>query len=196
MKKVFLLGAFALFGAMNAQESGFEGKTFVTGQVGFGTSGTSGSDASTSEVAIVPAVGHFVSPTIAIGAGIGYESSTNKTNADNKTTVSAFVVKPFARKYWSVADKFYLFGQLDVPMAFGKTKTTVAGKSYEGGKESSFGVFLRPGLDYFLSNNWTIEATIGALGYNSTKPDGGKSANTFGLGLNFSEINFGVKYVF
>lgn len=64
MKKVLLLGAFALFGAMNAQQAGLEGKTFVTGQVGFSTKSTSGSDASTSEVAIVPAVGYFVSPTL------------------------------------------------------------------------------------------------------------------------------------
>lgn len=196
MKKVLLLGAFALFGAMNAQQAGLEGKTFVTGQVGFSTESTSGSDVSNNEFAIVPAVGHFIAPTVAIGTGIGYAGTTTKVDSDNKVTTGAFVIKPFARKYWSVANNLYVFGQLDVPMEFGKTKTTVAGSSSESNKYSSVGVFVRPGLDYFLSNNWTIEATIGALGYNSTKPDGGKSTNTFGLGLNFSEINFGVKYVF
>ncbi|MEG0762172.1 MAG: DUF3575 domain-containing protein, partial [Chryseobacterium sp.] len=93
------------------------------------------------------------------------------------------------------------FGQLSVPMQFGTEKseenfnnTTVSEKV----KYNAYGVSIKPGLDYFLNKNWTIEATIGEFGYNTSKYDleGAKSVNNFNFGLNLANVGIGVKYVF
>lgn len=196
MKKLFLVGALALFGAVNAQTSGFEGRTFVTGTAQYSSSTENASKETVSNTSFVPAVGYFISPTVAIGAGVGYEGKTVKYSNDNKSTVSAFVFQPMIRKYWGVANNFYLFGQFDVPMAWGSTKTTVAGNSTTSGKVSSFGFYLRPGVDYFITNNWSVEATVGAFGYQSVKPEGGKSTDNATVGLNLGNIGLGIKYLF
>ncbi|MDO5617051.1 MAG: outer membrane beta-barrel protein [Cruoricaptor ignavus] len=196
MKKLFLAGALALFGAMNAQEAGFKGKSFIMGQVGFNSSTDNNTDITNNQFAIVPVVGHFVAPTVAIGTGVGYTSATRKFDSDNKTTNSAFVFSPLARKYWGLGEKLYIFGQLAVPMEWGKTKTTTLGNSSESGKYASYGVAIAPGLDYFLNSNWSVEASIGLFGYNNTKPEGQKSTDSFNFGVNTQNLTLGVKYVF
>ncbi len=131
------------------------------------------------------------------------------TATENKNTESAFVVAPFVRKYWTLSDKLYIFGQLEVPMEFGNIKqegttTTTAGNTVTTASSStknnytSVGVNIKPGLDYFLNKNWSIEATIGEFGYNTAKldVDGAKSVDNYNFGLNLSSVTFGVKYVF
>ncbi|MNW09445.1 hypothetical protein D3C71_2064470 [compost metagenome] len=55
---------------------------------------------------------------------------------------------------------------------------------------------MKPGLDYFLNKNWTIEATIGEFGYNNFKPKDGDAVNNYSFGLNLANVGIGVKYVF
>ena len=55
---------------------------------------------------------------------------------------------------------------------------------------------MKPGLDYFLNKNWSIEATIGEFGYSNYKPKDGDATNNYNFGLNLSSVTFGVKYVF
>lgn len=94
-------------------------------------------------------------------------------------------------------------------MAFGQTKyeetattTTGAGTSVVSSSDkynkTSIGVNIKPGFDYFLNKNWTIEATIGEFGYNTSKVDvdGAKRVNNYDFGLNLKAVTFGVKYVF
>lgn len=187
----------AAFGLASAQSTGFEGTSFISGQVEYNRTNNNGSNTTVDNFAILPSVGTFVTPTIAVGGALGYQSSIveNTTAITTKNTNSAFVIMPFARKYWSLGEKLFVFGQLDVPMAFGKVKNEVAGVSTEA-NYTSFGVNLRPGLDYFVNNNWSFEATIGQFGYNSFKPEGGSSTDNFGIGLNLNSITFGVKYLF
>lgn len=196
------MGAIAFFGMANAQSTGFKGTSFVTGQVGFSSTKDNSTNAKTSSVTVMPAMGYFISPTVAIGGALGVQSNTNErsyggtTTYTTKTTNTAFVIMPFARKYWGLGEKLYFFGQLDVPLAWGKVKMEETGAVATEAKYSSWGINVRPGLDYFVNSNWTFEATVGSLGYNSSKPEGGKSSDTFDLGVNLSSITFGVKYLF
>ncbi|MEJ8597383.1 outer membrane beta-barrel protein [Riemerella anatipestifer] len=196
MKKLFLVGALALFGAMNAQTSGFSGRTFVTGSFGYSSTKDNLIGNTVNRASFVPTVGYFVSPTVAVGAGIGYQGVTDKVDDQNKVTTSSFVFTPMVRKYWGISNNFYLFGQFDVPMAWGSRKATVAGVEGKEAKESSFGFFLRPGVDYFITKNWSVEATVGAFGYQTSKPEGGKSTDNASLGIDLGNIGLGIKYVF
>ncbi|WP_250255551.1 outer membrane beta-barrel protein [Chryseobacterium sp. Marseille-Q3244] len=221
MKKVLLAGAVALFGLSNAQIA--KGTTYLSGQVGYSQNEDNNTDVKKEKFNVLPTVGYFVNTNLAVGLGVGYRNENEKATkttgsnplfvTEGKETTSAFVVAPFVRKYWTLADKLYIFGQLEVPMAFGQNKvegttttttTTGAGTSVtsvSGSTKNNFtsiGVNIKPGLDYFLNKNWTIEATIGEFGYNTYKKDvdGAKRVNDYNFGLNLTSVTFGVKYVF
>ncbi|MGL6038623.1 outer membrane beta-barrel protein [Soonwooa sp.] len=213
MKKLFLVGAVALFASVNAQIA--QGTTFVSGQVSYsGNESKVTSDFGTSDeskensFAVAPVVGYFVAPNLAIGVGVGYQSTTSEPGgilgeSFDKSTVSTFTVEPLVRKYWNVSDNFLLFGQLSVPMAFGSLKGQENGEADVKGNVNSFGVVVKPGIDYIISPNWTIEATIGEFGYRSTSfkpeenPNNFKVKNdNYNFGLNLGSVTFGVKYLF
>lgn len=217
MKKVLMAGAIALFGLSNAQIAA--GTTYLSGSVGYSQQERNNGDNKTENFNVLPTVGYFVGTNFAIGLGIGYQTQkeTNVVNnsifpgstivTTNEIKQPAFVVAPFARKYWTLGDKLYIFGQLAVPMQFGKTEienttVTTSGSSVNTVSSSSeakytqIGVTVKPGLDYFLNKNWSIEATIGEFGYNNFKPKDGDATNNYSFGLNLSTVTFGVKYVF
>lgn len=194
MRKLILAVIALTAFASNAQD-GFKGKWFVMGQAGFSTTKVPKTDVSpkttTTSYSILPAVGHFVAPTTAVGLAIGYiGESTKIEGVDEKFDGGSFVLQPLARKYWGVTDNFLLFGEASVPLAFSK-----AGEA----KASSVGVNVGLGLDYFLTSNWSIEAKLGVIGWESTKPKDGDATSTFGIGVDsglLSGLKLGVKYVF
>ncbi|KYH05085.1 outer membrane beta-barrel protein [Chryseobacterium cucumeris] len=216
MKKILLAGAVALFGLSNAQIA--KGTTYLSGSVGYSQVETNNGNLKTENFNVLPTVGYFVNTNLAIGLGVGYQTekttTTTTTTIGNATTVSenvikqpAFVVAPFVRKYWTLSDKLYIFGQLAVPMQFGKTEnenssvttagnTTISNSTSTEAKYTQIGVTVKPGLDYFLNKNWSIEATIGEFGYSNYKPKDGDATNNYNFGLNLSSVTFGVKYVF
>ena len=218
MKKVLLAGAVALFGLSNAQIA--KGTVYLSGQVGYSQQENNNTNRKDESFRILPTAGYFVGTNLAVGLGVGYASDkitttqttpfpTGSVVAESKNTQSAVVVAPFVRKYWTLADKLYIFGQLEVPMEFGNIKQegstiTTAGNTVTTTSSStknnytSVGVNIKPGLDYFLNKNWSIEATIGEFGYNTSKldVDGAKSVDNYNFGLNLSSVTFGVKYVF
>jgi len=216
MKKVLLAGAVALFGLSNAQIA--QGTVYLSGSVGYSQQETNNGNNKTENFNVLPTVGYFVAPNVAIGLGIGYQTQkdTNITTTQlggttivttNEVKEPAFVVAPFVRKYWTLSDKLFIFGQLAVPMQFGKTEienstvattgaTTSTNSTSTEAKYTQVGVTVKPGLDYFLNKNWSIEATIGEFGYNNYKPKDGDATNNYSFGLNLSSVTFGVKYVF
>lgn len=217
MKKLLLAGAVALFGLSNAQIA--KGTTYLSGSVGYSQKETDNGNYKKENFNVLPTVGYFVNTNLAVGVGIGYQTektteTTTSTFLPGTTSVSegitkkpAFVVAPFVRKYWTLSDKLFIFGQLAVPMQFGKTEventtvttsgsTTVTNSTSTEAKYTQIGVTVKPGLDYFLNKNWSIEATIGEFGYNNFKPKDGDATNNYNFGLNLSSVTFGVKYVF
>ncbi|MEJ5104189.1 MULTISPECIES: outer membrane beta-barrel protein [Chryseobacterium] len=219
MKKILLAGAVALFGLSNAQIA--KGTTYVSGQLGYSQNENNNTDTKIESFKVLPTVGYFVNTNLAVGLGVGYKNDNTKVTTDgnliptgtfvneNKTTTSAFVVAPFVRKYWTIGEKLYIFGQLEVPMEFGQFKDEDKRTETVGSTEAktststkdnftSIGVNVKPGLDYFLNKNWSIEATFGEFGYNTNKVnvDGAKRVNDYKFGLNLSSVTFGVKYVF
>lgn len=211
MKKLFLASAIALFGLSNAQIA--KGTMFISGNASYKGSKTeiSSNVTPTSEqkvntFSVVPTFGYFVQPNLAVGLGVGFASTTSEPGANfgyDKETLSSFVVEPFVRKYWNVSSNFLLFGQLSVPMSFGNLKGETAGLPDNKAKENSFGIVVKPGIDFVIAPNWTIEATVGEFGYRSTslKPDPNPAnvkakTDNVNFGLDFGSVTFGVKYLF
>ncbi|REC76367.1 porin family protein [Chryseobacterium elymi] len=216
MKKLLLASAVALFGLSNAQIA--KGTAYLSGSVGYSQVESDNGNYKKENFNVLPTVGYFVGTNLAVGVGVGYQTEkttvTSTTTLPGATVVSeditkkpAFVVAPFVRKYWTLSDKLFIFGQLAVPMQFGKTETennsvVTTGSSTSTtslsteAKYTQVGVTVKPGLDYFLNKNWSIEATIGEFGYSNYKPKNGDATNNYNFGLNLSSVTFGVKYVF
>ncbi|RZJ73646.1 outer membrane beta-barrel protein [Flavobacterium sp.] len=196
MKKVLFSAAALLAVAFaSAQETetgkGFKkGDFYMTGAVGFSSEKTG--DFKTNEFTIAPTAGYFVSNNIAVGLNVGYVSTKEENPVDGDVDTDLFVIGAFGRYYATPANDFSFFGQLGFNYGTGKTKP-------EGGgdfKVDGFEVALRPGVSYFLSKNVAIEASIGALSYSSIEPDGGESTDSFEIGVNLTEVQFGVVYKF
>jgi len=176
MKKlIFSLVLLVMFiGNLTAQESseGFKGTWWALGQFEFVSDEATEIDA----FVILPVVGTFVSPTVTVGLGAGYQS----IKIGGADAEGSFILQPLARKYWSISDNFFVFGQADIPLIFGD--------GYTG-----YGFNLRPGIDYFVTKKLTLEATFGQFGYNAVDMDGGDAEGTTSLGFNMMEVKFGIK---
>ena len=195
MKKLLFAAALVAFGfTANAQEEqtfGFaEGDLFISGSVTFSNESTG--DVKDNAFEVAPKVGYFLSENIALGAKVGY--TTSKTdNGTSDANNDAFAVGAFGRYYFTPASKFSLFGELAADyMSYDNEYGDNAGKG------DGFGANLGAGLNYFVSSNFSIEAGVGVLGYNTTKPDvdGAESTNTFSVGGDWTNVTFGVNYKF
>lgn len=181
MKKIILLAVIAIFTfttsfAQEEKSAGLKGAWYGLAALNY----TDDEATDTSSFRILPAVGTFISADVTIGGAIGYMSST----VGNADSVDTFIVMPFVRKYWAASDKFYFFGEANVPLTFNDTANT-------------YGINIQPGVDYFIGGKWTIEAKFGALGYTVTDYDANiDSTNNFTAGFDMFNLNFGIKYLF
>jgi opacity protein-like surface antigen len=196
MKKLlFAAVAVFAFGFANAQDGGTggfsKGDLFLSGGVGFNSSKTG--DLKTNNFGFSPMVGYFLTENIAIGARLNVASGkVDNGIAENKT--SSFGAEVLGRYYWTPASQFSVFGELAV--GFGSDKMTPPVGDDVTSK--TFGANAGVGVNYFLSNHWSIEAGWAGLGYNSND-NGGNGAdktNSFGLAVDLSAINFGLNYKF
>ena len=196
MKNLLFTAAIAVLGftSVNAQDDttvgGFEkGDVFISGSVGFGTENTGDLDSNVFNIA--PKVGFFVSENIAAGLKVGYTSFSSDNDGTDLVDANEFAVGAFGRYYFSPTNQFSLFTELGVDYTSGEDK--LADAKYDG-----FDVAFAPGISYFVSKNFAIEASVGVLGYSTTKPDfsGAESTDSFNIGLYLSDINFGVVYKF
>ena len=197
MKKLFLVGALALFAAVSAQETSTEGfaqgDTFITGAVGFGSTKTG--DVKQNNFTISPSVGHFITPNIALGARLGFDNTTND-NGTVESKTNTFSAGVFGRYYLMPTSKFSIFAELGADYANSSFDSGITGD--EKSKRNGFGIEFAPGISYFLSNHFALEAKWGILGYTSVKPDvdGATATNNFGFGLDLNDINLGLVYKF
>ena len=220
MKKLIIASVITLFGLSNAQIK--TGTVYVSGQVNYSKKENKANNTTIQDFKIIPTVGVFVAKNLAVGTGIGvtnkkeeyneiYSGGSFATIVDYTGKKNAVIVAPFMRKYWTLSDNLYIFGQLEIPMEFGKMSQDALVTymdvmyGYTGyqtfsieKKYTSIGVNVKPGLDYFLNKNWSIEATIGEFGYKNFKykEEGAKALNNYNVGLNLSSVSFGVKYIF
>ncbi|HEX8574798.1 MAG TPA: outer membrane beta-barrel protein [Flavobacterium sp.] len=203
MKKIILsIVAVLGLGFANAQDTATEGgfangDAFISGGFSFGS--TKNGDFKESSFQIAPSVGFFVTPNIALGGRVGYasESENDLVGASLvETTVSTFGVGVFGRYYTTPASKFSIFGELGFVYETAKVGDDSPGS--EDSKANGFGIELAPGVSYFLSKNFALEAKWGVLGYSSAKADveGAEATNNFSIGLNLSDISFGLVYKF
>ncbi|RTY89661.1 outer membrane beta-barrel protein [Flavobacterium sp. GT3R68] len=205
MKKViFTVAAIFAFGFANAQETKVEstgGKGFSSGDIfmsgSVGISSTSEGDDKFNSYTVSPKLGFFVSDNIAIGAKIGFTGTKTEDASplveDIKT--SELSLGAFGRYYTTPASDFSFFAELGANF----TNSKIEENGAPDDKETGFNIAFAPGVSYFISNNFALEASIGVLSYDTNKPDNGgnpDSTDTVNFGLNLSDISLGLVYKF
>jgi opacity protein-like surface antigen len=179
MKKIVTLISIVLVGlTARAQESaqGLKGAWFATSQ--FGYQQTKSADVKHTSLSVLPVVGTFVTPSVAVGAGIGYINIKSDSDLGTASKTDLIVIQPLARKYWNVAGSLYFFGQLALPVITGKEKESDL-------KVSQFGLALSGGFDYFVTKNFSVEFSYDLANFTSTTldPKNGEKITVTNFGL-------------
>ena len=180
MKKILTLASIVLMGlTVKAQEAdqGLKGAWFVTSQ--FGYQQTKTDDVKHTNLSVIPIVGTFITPSVAVGAGIGYINMKSETDKGTDVKTDLIVIQPLARKYWNIGgSSLYFFGQLAAPIITGKEKE-------KDTKINQFGLTLSGGFDYFVTKYFSVEFSYNLANFTSTTidpKDGSKTTVTnFGL---------------
>lgn len=225
MKKVILSAlAVFVFGFAYAQETtaivvtessaGFSaGNAFISGSVGFGTEKTG--DIKNNTFNITPRAAYFVTDNIAIGLQAGYGRTKSESFLDmfdypvsTESKLSVVSVAAFGRYYMSPKNDFSFFAQMAVGYSSTKYESESVGIVYlpepaqiinsDESTTNGFTVAIAPGLSYFVTDNFALEATFGILNYSTRNPDtdGADTTNSFAISLNLENINFGLVYKF
>lgn len=200
MKKLILsavaICAFTFANAQDKKEStgvGFgEGDVFVSGAIGIGSTNDKNTSTKTSGFEIEPKVGFFVTENIALGAKIGYGSGKTKVNGNTTADDTSLSAGVFGRYNFSPKSQFSVFTEL------GFDYVTQENKLPGGLKENGFDIGLSLGLNYFVSNNFAIEASYAGLNYETRKFDapGAQNETAFGLGGDLRAVSIGLLYKF
>ncbi|WP_299222003.1 outer membrane beta-barrel protein [uncultured Aquimarina sp.] len=193
MKKILLTAVVVFTVAFtNAQDGGFsKGDIFISGS--FGYNSTSTGDAKSNSFEITPRAGFFVSDNIAVGARIGYTTQKQEIPFTDDAKSNVFTGGAFGRYYFTPSSKFSIFGELGANYLSIKTEIGTIDSTTDG-----FLIGGGPGVSYFISDNFALEAFWGALSYSSTKSDfnGDESTDLFSIGVNLDDINLGLVYKF
>lgn len=197
MKKL-LLSALAVcaFTFSNAQEektegtAGFaKGDMMISGAFSFGTESTG--DVKENSFEIAPKFGFFVSDNIAVGAKIGFGSMKEDFDGTTISNMQTLTLGAFGRYYMTPASKFSIFAELGVDYNSNEEKEA-------DWKTSSVSAMVGPGISYFVSDAFALEASWGMLGF-ATDDNGGDGADAttnFGLGLDTRDLAIGLVYKF
>lgn len=175
MKKFFLVAAMMVATlAVNAQ-------VYVGGSLGFkSVKVKKGADA-TSHFSILPELGYNLDENWAVGIQLGYTSD----EMGKDETVTKFTIAPYAR---------YTFAKSGIASFF--VDGGIIFESYGSDDEgSTFGVGLRPGVKFAVSEKVDVVAKTGYLGYSKDNDKHG-GGSVFGIGIDNTDLSFGVFFNF
>lgn len=162
MKKLILIAVVSLFSLSLFAQEGLQGTWFATSQ--FGYTQTKNGDAKATNLTILPIVGKFVTPSVAVGLGIGTINVKNEDALGTNAKTNLFVAQPLVRKYWNIAGNFYFFGQVAAPIISGKEKESDL-------KISQYGLTASGGLDFFVTKNFSVEFSYNLANFSLTTLD-------------------------
>lgn len=200
MKKLLLVGAVALFGAMNAQTE--KGSWVIGGSTTLGFNslnttykyqGQSTDGPKVSTITITPSVGYFVIDKLAIGLDLGFTSITTKeeevymnTTYTYKNTISTFSVLPTATYYFKSGSNVLPY--LGVGIGYSSSKTKDSSSASSNTSEESIGGFAwkaKGGVTFLLSPSIGLDLGLSYMAnYGKLDSNQDVKVNTGTLGVN------------
>ena len=181
--------------AQDTKESaeGFSnGDVYLSGTFNFTSEKTGNftSDAFT----LAPGIGYFISDNFAIEGALAYVSGKNDNGQGNPDSVVKTTGIGFAagvKYFWTPASKFSL--SLGGNISYASVK---ADNGIFDATSKIIGINVPIGLHYFVSDAFAITTSYGGLGYSSNDNggNGAEKTNSIDLGLDLSDISFGLIY--
>ncbi len=174
MKKIYAIAVVAMMTiTANAQ-------VFVGGGASFSSVKATEKADATKTTSIVPEIGYNFNDQWTAGVNLGF-ASVKTGDADAK---NAFGVGAYGRYHFCQAGPLKVFAEV------GADYTTY---NKDGG--NNFSVAFRPGLTYYLADNWSLTAKTGLIGYSkdSSKRGGGSA---FTAGSDNTDLQFSLYYTF
>ncbi|UOE42053.1 porin family protein [Chryseobacterium suipulveris] len=195
MKKLFLAGALALFGVMNAQTE--KGSWVIGGSTTLGFNsvstkysggGQSADGPTVSTITVTPSVGYFVIDKLAVGVDLGVTSITSK-QGNTKDTVSSFTVMPTGTYYFRNAGNIIPY--VGAGVGYGSvTQSGTYNNQSVSDSESGFAWKAKGGLVYLINQTVGIDLGVGYNQFTSKKNYSGvdvtTQVGTIGANLGFS----------
>jgi outer membrane protein len=155
---------------------GLNAQVFVGGSVRFNTSNSDNNritpvtKVSNYNLDLSPSVGKFLSEKLAIGLALDITLSGNKTgvNAETISKSSGIGINPFLRYYAIKWNKFSVFGQGNIDIAFSNSSLKTDGIVTDGPKVTRFSIGVNSGLSYDASEKLSLLTSLNILsfGYN------------------------------
>jgi hypothetical protein len=190
MKKI-ILSIFALGTlAMNAQDvTGFsKGNIALTTGLGYSSQTVTGGKQSNFNIS--PEVMYMMQNNWGLSGMINYNSRSFTPTGGTSTSTSDFGIGAGLKHFFTPSNRlsFYLGG--DAMIMFGDGAAA-------GAKGTQFGLNFRPGVNYFIHNNWAFGADFNLANLTVTSPEVGDGRTSFGVNnfTNFSGLNFKLSYV-
>ena len=186
MKKIlFLIAAVASCMTASAQ-------FWVSGSVGVSNSSTYNNDDTRTNWNFSPAVGYALDDALEVGLELGLSGSSY---ADDKSTDLS--ISPFIRYTFLSDGDFSMFLQGNLNLDHQKDKNDIGGGTIVENKSTQYGISIRPGIKYTLTDQFAVVATLGGLYFNHTKEPDPSFGPKNNLGLNINTgLDFGLVYSF
>ncbi|MGB1043167.1 MAG: outer membrane beta-barrel protein, partial [Tenacibaculum sp.] len=183
MKKLLFISMIFVFGISNGQEKKekltikkgtwyLNGSTYLNSNDSFQENNENTSNQLNFNIS--PKIGYTIEDNLIIGIGLGYgynESNYNDTNTGNNNSYSIF---PYVKKHFSIGKNltFSILGEINYTYSENNNNyyNNLSLESVNS-TSNSYSIMIKPGITYFVSNKFALEANIGSLGYtrNSVK---------------------------
>lgn len=193
-------GGIMLGGSMNFSKSNTEDYYYQTQNT---------SNRSFKEFRVEPKIGYSIAENWIVGISFlaGTYKSVSESNtvtppSRSETVNHLYGTSVFTKKYFTIADKFYAFGGIDLGPSWYKNEDFETGNNFEPTTNTAFRFTgsLSTGLAYFpqnwiaieLSTNFFTYTHISALeteGYSTSGP-----SNSWGFNLDATALNLGVSF--
>ncbi len=171
--KIFLTLSFTVFlFCLTASAQNGKGKWLVGGNIESSSRNSTLSnpavDYKSNQMILGPKVGYFLSDRWALGLAPSFSSTHNRGSSD-VTKAKGYSTAPFVRYYQPVGEKLAIFGELSgISYQSGWHKRTAPDgnliQNYDY-RTYNLGVFVRPGIVWFVTPKIGLETSIGSLGY-------------------------------
>ena len=165
--KQFSLLTFTLLICALAQAQIKQGDIVLGGNLGYtsqswSTQYSTGSPSSTKNqtLTIAPSIGSVIKDNLVLGFDLAYSHSKTDGNPGESTSGNGFTGGIFLRKYRSLGNGFYLFGQARLTGNYMHTTQDNPGGSQitsDVTNQYGFGLQLFPGIAYALNSKWQLE---------------------------------------
>lgn len=202
---------------------GASAQVYVGGSLGFTSSklSTGGHDQDGSSFKLLPEIGYQLDQDISIGVQIGYSHgyaafgsltvtdfkaamntgiSTTMDIYEDDYKLNSFTFAPYVRYTFARFGKVNLFFEGSVGYSNVKSDNTPGANGNATGNETKMDaieIALRPGVSFQLSDNISLIAKLGSLGYMQAKEkESDMKITRFGLDMDTYNLLFGMNFHF